>query len=141
MSRGIDFVAVACVVNFDLPTTVHAYTHRVGRTARAGQTGLALSFVVPASEWGKDKVVSLESAKKDERVFARIKKHAEGEIKEWDWGGRRGEIEGFRYRMEDALRSVTGKRVVEARREEVRREMLNSEKLKESCCRHLRTAR
>jgi len=93
-----------------------------------------LSFVVPKAKWGKDKGISLDTAKKDEKVFERIRKHVKEEfgsdIKEWDWGGRKGEIEAFRYRMEDALRSVTGKRVMEARREEVRRELLNSEKLK-----------
>ncbi|KAI5454652.1 ATP-dependent DNA/RNA helicase [Naganishia albida] len=134
VSRGIDFVAVACVINFDLPTTTSAYTHRVGRTARAGQSGLALSFVVPKSGISKDKNVLVESAKKDEKVFERIKKYAKeemlSEIQEWDFGGRKSEVEGFRYRMEDALKAVTSKRVQEARRDEVRRELLNSEKLK-----------
>ena len=35
------------MVNFDLPRTLRAYTHRVGRTARAGQSGTALSLVGP----------------------------------------------------------------------------------------------
>ncbi|CAK9785032.1 putative ATP-dependent RNA helicase [Cutaneotrichosporon oleaginosum] len=135
MARGIDFTAASSVINFDLPTTATAYLHRVGRTARAGHSGLALSFVVPKDKWGKDKGVSLKTAKLDDEVFgkikARVKTESGAEIKEWDWGGRRGEIEGFRYRMEDALRAVTSKRVQDARREEVRRELLNSEKLKQ----------
>ncbi len=134
VSRGIDFVAVACLINFDLPTTASAYTHRIGRTARAGHSGLALSFVVPKSSWGKDRNVSLETAKYDEKAFERIRKEIKEEmvsdINEWDFGGRKGEMEGFRYRMEDALKAVTPKRVQEARREELRRELLNSEKLK-----------
>ncbi|ADV25569.1 ATP-dependent RNA helicase DBP9 [Cryptococcus gattii E566] len=134
LARGIDFTSASSVINFDLPLTSTSYMHRVGRTARAGQSGLALSFVVPREKWGKDKAVSIKSAEKDEKVFERIKervkKESGSEIKEWDWGGRKGEIEGFRYRMEDALKAVTGKRVAEARREEVRRELLNSEKLK-----------
>ena len=136
VSRGIDFVAVACVINFDLPTTTSAYTHRVGRTARAGQTGLALSLVVPKKGVSKDKQIHLESAKQDEKTFQKIKEHVKedmgADIKEWDFGGRKKEIEGFRYRMEDALKAVTAKRVQEARREELRRELLNSEKLKVS---------
>ncbi|WOO76722.1 ATP-dependent RNA helicase DBP9 [Vanrija pseudolonga] len=135
MARGIDFTAASSVINFDLPTTPTAYLHRVGRTARAGHSGLALSFVVPREKWGKDKGVLLKTAERDEAVFekikARVKAEGGAEVKEWDWGGRRGEIEGFRYRMEDALRSVTAKRVTDARREEVRRELLNSEKLKQ----------
>ncbi|KIR31474.1 ATP-dependent RNA helicase DBP9 [Cryptococcus deuterogattii 2001/935-1] len=134
LARGIDFTSASSVINFDLPLTSTSYMHRVGRTARAGQSGLALSFVVPREKWGKDKAVSIKSAEKDEKVFEmikeRVKKESGSEIKEWDWGGRKGEIEGFRYRMEDALKAVTGKRVAEARREEVRRELLNSEKLK-----------
>ncbi|KAK8866093.1 ATP-dependent RNA helicase DBP9 [Kwoniella newhampshirensis] len=134
MARGIDFTAASSVINFDLPTTSTSYLHRVGRTARAGHSGLALSFVVPKAKWGKDRVVSIRSAEKDEIVWEkikdRVKKDSGSDIKEWDWGGRKGEIEGFRYRMEDALKAITGKRVAEARREEVRRELLNSEKLK-----------
>lgn len=75
-------------------------------------------------------MLSLPSAKRDEQIFERIKSEAAGDVKEWDWGGRKAEVEGFRYRMEDALRSVTKKGIQEARREEVRRELLNSEKLK-----------
>ena len=61
VSRGIDFVAVACVINFDLPTSTRAYTHRIGRTARAGNTGTALSFVVPRREFGKKKALCCPS--------------------------------------------------------------------------------
>ncbi|POW15372.1 hypothetical protein PSTT_02307 [Puccinia striiformis] len=46
VSRGIDFVNVACVINFDLPLLTQSYTHRIGRTARAGRTGIGLSFVL-----------------------------------------------------------------------------------------------
>ena len=134
MARGIDFTSASSVINFDLPTTTTAYLHRIGRTARAGHSGLALSFVVPRAEWGKDRHVTLKTAEHDEAVWEKIKKRNRAEngteVKEWDWGGRKGEVEGFRYRMEDALRAVTGKRVADARREEVRRELLNSEKLK-----------
>lgn len=135
LARGIDFTSASTVINFDLPQTSTAYMHRVGRTARAGHSGLALSFVVRDKDWGKDRTTMLKSAKKDQEVFERIKKRVMEEdngaqIKEWDFGGRGKEIDGFRYRMEDALRSVTTKRVSDARREEVRRELLNSEKLK-----------
>lgn len=136
LARGIDFTSASTVINFDLPQSATSYMHRVGRTARAGHSGLALSFVVREKDWGKDRSTSLKSAKGDEEVFARIQKRVREEsgggadIKEWDFGGRSKEIDGFRYRMEDALRSVTTKRVSDARREEVRRELLNSEKLK-----------
>jgi ATP-dependent RNA helicase RhlE len=44
-SRGIDISKLPVVVNFDLPRSAVDYVHRVGRTGRAGETGLAVSFV------------------------------------------------------------------------------------------------
>jgi len=44
-SRGLDIPNVTQVVNFDLPTNIDDYVHRIGRTGRAGNTGAALSFV------------------------------------------------------------------------------------------------
>lgn len=43
-SRGIDVKEIGLVVNFDLPEEPEAYVHRIGRTARAGASGLAISF-------------------------------------------------------------------------------------------------
>jgi ATP-dependent RNA helicase RhlE len=45
-ARGIDVAEITQVINFDLPADGDAYTHRVGRTARAGAEGQALSFVL-----------------------------------------------------------------------------------------------
>lgn len=44
-ARGIDVSRVGQVINFDLPSTAEAYTHRIGRTGRAKRSGLAVSFV------------------------------------------------------------------------------------------------
>ncbi|KAF8603842.1 DEAD-domain-containing protein [Ceratobasidium sp. AG-I] len=131
VSRGIDFVDVACVLNFDLPRSSRAYTHRVGRTARAGRSGMALSYVVPEDEFGKDKVLSCPSSERDEVVFARIEKEqgARGS-KVKDYAFDMAQVEAFRYRMEDALRAVTRAAVREARVKELKAELLNSEKLK-----------
>ena len=43
-ARGIDVDGVSHVVNFDLPEVPEAYVHRIGRTARAGATGVAIAF-------------------------------------------------------------------------------------------------
>jgi superfamily II DNA/RNA helicase len=44
-SRGLDITQLPVVVNYDLPRSATEYTHRIGRTGRAGETGLAVSFV------------------------------------------------------------------------------------------------
>jgi superfamily II DNA/RNA helicase len=44
-ARGIDILKLPVVVNYDLPRSATDYTHRIGRTGRAGEAGLALSFV------------------------------------------------------------------------------------------------
>jgi ATP-dependent RNA helicase RhlE len=49
-ARGIDISQISHVINFDMPDTVDAYTHRIGRTGRAHQTGQAFSFAVRADE-------------------------------------------------------------------------------------------
>jgi len=49
-SRGIDVQEISHVINFDMPNTVDAYTHRIGRTGRASQTGEAFTFTGQADE-------------------------------------------------------------------------------------------
>jgi ATP-dependent RNA helicase DDX3X len=44
-ARGLDIPNVTNVINYDLPTNIDDYVHRIGRTGRAGNTGQALSFV------------------------------------------------------------------------------------------------
>jgi ATP-dependent RNA helicase RhlE len=46
-ARGIDVTGITVVVNFDLPDDSSDYVHRIGRTARAGREGLAISFACP----------------------------------------------------------------------------------------------
>ncbi|KAK5962607.1 putative DEAD-box ATP-dependent RNA helicase DBP1 PWA37_000657 [Arxiozyma heterogenica] len=43
-ARGLDIPNVTLVINFDLPTDIDDYVHRIGRTGRAGNTGVAISF-------------------------------------------------------------------------------------------------
>jgi ATP-dependent RNA helicase DDX49/DBP8 len=49
-ARGLDIADVAMVVNWDMPGEPEEYTHRVGRTARAGRGGVAVSFVTERDE-------------------------------------------------------------------------------------------
>lgn len=131
VSRGLDFQLVSLVLNFDLPPSSRSYTHRIGRTARAHSSGTALSFVVPSSEYRKHIHTSHPSAEHDETVMEVItadQKKKGSELQDFKFDMRAAEA--FRYRMNDALRSVTRQRVREARVGELRRELLNSEKLK-----------
>jgi superfamily II DNA/RNA helicase len=48
-ARGLDIVKLPVVLNYDLPRSDVDYTHRIGRTGRAGKSGLAISFVTPAA--------------------------------------------------------------------------------------------
>uniref|UniRef100_A0A3B3HRK0 DEAD (Asp-Glu-Ala-Asp) box polypeptide 51 n=1 Tax=Oryzias latipes TaxID=8090 RepID=A0A3B3HRK0_ORYLA len=49
-ARGIDIPGVKCVVNYDAPQFIRMYIHRVGRTARAGKSGLAFTFLLRVQE-------------------------------------------------------------------------------------------
>ncbi|XP_071754922.1 putative ATP-dependent RNA helicase DDX56 [Centroberyx gerrardi] len=117
VSRGVDFQNVANVINFDFPTTVESYIHRVGRTARADNPGTALSFISHTE-------LLLLSEVED----ALIGDNADCALKPYEF--KMEEIEGFRYRCRDAMRSVTKQAVKEARLKEIKQELLNSEKLK-----------
>ena len=44
-ARGIDIAQLPAVVNYDLPRSAVDYVHRIGRTGRAGESGVAVSFV------------------------------------------------------------------------------------------------
>jgi len=62
-ARGLDIEDISHVFNFDLPTDPEIYVHRIGRTGRAGKTGIALSLVTPAEQFRLRKI----------EQFARVK--------------------------------------------------------------------
>lgn len=131
VARGIDFKNVACVINFDLPTSSKSYEHRIGRTARAGNTGMALSFVIPKDKFRGHKPTSFPQCENDEEVLAKISKSQQKkgrEVVPYNFDMKR--LDGFRYRLADALRAVTKIAIRQARTEELRQELMKSEKLK-----------
>ncbi|MBU1949973.1 MAG: DEAD/DEAH box helicase, partial [Candidatus Eisenbacteria bacterium] len=62
-ARGIDVDDVSHVVNYDLPFSAKDYIHRIGRTARAGRRGMAISLVTPEDRRGIEAIERLISKK------------------------------------------------------------------------------
>lgn len=58
LSRGIDVQSVSMVINFDIPTDIPSYLHRIGRSGRFGRKGVAINIVTP------DDVVQLRAIEK-----------------------------------------------------------------------------
>ena len=56
-ARGIDVTQISHVINYDMPDTADAYTHRIGRTGRNAKTGDAFTFITSEDE---DMVRSIE---------------------------------------------------------------------------------
>jgi ATP-dependent RNA helicase DeaD len=50
-ARGLDVDDISHVFNFDLPDSEEVYVHRIGRTGRAGKSGIAISLVTPGEKW------------------------------------------------------------------------------------------
>ncbi len=55
-ARGIDVSMVSHVINFDVPLVYEDYVHRIGRTGRAGNSGIAITFMNPAEEYHVRKI-------------------------------------------------------------------------------------
>jgi ATP-dependent RNA helicase DDX56/DBP9 len=140
VSRGLDFRNVSFVVNVDFPPTPKSYAHRVGRTARGGAKGVALSLVEAESvqqdvlaevQEDQPKVSTTNTA--TETFQAVANPDSQGQALEQSQPSPLDfdlkEIEGFRYRVEDVARAVTRTSVKETRAAELRAEILNSERL------------
>ena len=76
-ARGLDIPEVSHVINFDLPNVAESYVHRIGRTARAGADGIALSFCDPSERAYLRDIERLirRSLTIEKRNFARIAEH------------------------------------------------------------------
>ncbi|HYE74804.1 MAG TPA: C-terminal helicase domain-containing protein [Blastocatellia bacterium] len=119
VSRGVDFRGVQTVVNVDMPPTAEEYVHRIGRTARAGASGTALSIIITEEEDELLKQIQESQPKRAE----------DGEPQPCRLALDIAELEGFRYRVEGMASSVTKKAIKIARVKDLRNEILNSEKL------------
>jgi ATP-dependent RNA helicase DeaD len=57
-ARGLDIDNISHVFNYDLPQDPEVYVHRIGRTGRAGKTGIAISLLAPNERWNLRKIES-----------------------------------------------------------------------------------
>jgi ATP-dependent RNA helicase DeaD len=58
-ARGLDIEDVPFIINYDIPDDPHMYFHRVGRTARAGKRGTAITFVMPDQELELERIKAI----------------------------------------------------------------------------------
>lgn len=117
VARGVDFQGVLNVINVEMPATVEAYTHRVGRTARAGASGTAISLVVQ---------------NQDEKLLMEIQEtqpKRNGEDQPISLALDVGELDGLRYRVEGMSNSIKKKAIKNARLKDLKNEMLNAQTL------------
>ena len=144
VSRGIDFVGISFVINFDFPETVESYAHRIGRTARSTAYGTSLSFVVPEEVSTLQEVRQHQPHMIEGDQMSVLNALSVPNLDEFDpiaveeyrrqpraLSINTKELEGFRYRVEDTLRSVSDTAVREFRTAELKREVLNSATLKD----------
>lgn len=94
-ARGLDIKNVSHVFNFDLPQEADAYTHRIGRTARIGKEGKALSLLSQKDHEGFRKIQKYHDIRREKEHFEKLNfriKHRERR----DGGGRRRPRWGLR---------------------------------------------
>ena len=106
VARGIDFLQVNLVINYDFPNSMLTYIHRVGRTGRASRTGTAITFFTEEDKPIVRSLANLLQAsgcsvpewilqlpKPDRKLKKKLEKHptkrlpvgvAEGKDKNWD---------------------------------------------------------
>ncbi|MGV3465692.1 MAG: DEAD/DEAH box helicase [Heyndrickxia sp.] len=81
-ARGIDVEGVTHVFNYDIPEDVESYIHRIGRTGRAGGTGLALTLVAPKDRSYLEMIEKGIHLKIEKKMLDGQKKHSNNPAKE-----------------------------------------------------------
>ena len=101
-SRGLDIEKLPTVINFDLPRSAVDYTHRIGRTGRAGEPGLAISFVCPESLQHWTLIEKRHAVKLTQETIAGFEATTEAPLNAQGNGG----IKGKRPSKKDKLRQL-----------------------------------
>ncbi|KAI9724557.1 MAG: mRNA splicing protein prp28 [Candelaria pacifica] len=91
--RGIDVVDVSLVVNFNMATNIESYTHRVGRTGRAGKSGVAITFLGNEDSDVMYDLKQMLTKSSISRVPEELRKHEAAQQKSQRGGGGQKKIE------------------------------------------------
>ena len=108
-ARGLDIAQLPVVVNYDLPRSVTDYTHRIGRTGRAGESGVAVSFVSVGTEAHFkliEKRLGLKVAREQVAGFERVEVAPVNPVDPAGTGG----VKGKRPSKKDKLRAAAAKK-------------------------------
>ena len=109
-ARGLDISRISHVINYDMPDTVDAYTHRIGRTGRAERTGDAFTFVTRedrAFVWAIENVLGeqIERRTLEDFDYAAPLKESSGRGGRQGFGGRERSAEAHTQPMRRELSS------------------------------------
>ncbi len=107
-ARGIDIKELPVVVNYDLPRSATDYTHRIGRTGRAGESGIAISFVSAATAAHFKLIEKRHAIKMVLEQAAGFEPVEAGPVNAADPQGTGG-IKGKRPSKKDKLRAAAGR--------------------------------
>ncbi len=88
-ARGLDIKNVSHIFNFDLPQDSDAYTHRIGRTARIGKEGKALSLLSQKDHEGFRKILQFHKIEKGKEQFEKLNFKIKGRERRGGGGRRR----------------------------------------------------
>mmetsp|Transcript_46515 Transcript_46515/g.108436 ORF Transcript_46515/g.108436 Transcript_46515/m.108436 type:complete len:709 (-) Transcript_46515:47-2173(-) len=116
LTRGVDLKGVTTVINTDMPASVRDYVHRVGRCARGGASGTALTLCT-------DDDMDIMG------LILRAQTSGDGSCTVKSLPLQLADIERFRYRVEDQSRGLTRRAIAKYRAKELQAEALKSERL------------
>lgn len=109
-ARGLDVKEVQCVINFELPVEINRYVHRVGRTARAGKSGVSITLT---DEPELKKLKKIMKGHKDKLYKRRYK---EKEIKAYQ-----AKVQNVETDYYDILKAENAEKLLEKAEQEVKR--------------------
>ncbi|MEW6052583.1 MAG: DEAD/DEAH box helicase [Nitrospirota bacterium] len=94
-ARGIDVTRISHVINYDMPDTVDAYTHRIGRTGRAEKTGDAFTFITHEDEYIVRSIERVLGEKVERRIIKGFDYKKKTALPEMQYKGKQNNTKPF----------------------------------------------